>query len=48
MQLPLQEEEHLKTAFRPVPGMGLNENCRMPFIVTGAKGIVYDCLMFPN
>ena len=34
-QLPVQEEDRLKTAFCPGPGMGLYEFCRMPFGVTG-------------
>ena len=33
-QLPVQEEDHLKTAVCPGPGMGLYEFCRMPFGVT--------------
>ena len=33
-QLPVQEDR-LKTAFCPGPGMGLYEFCRMPFGVTG-------------
>ncbi|KAL5509717.1 hypothetical protein EMCRGX_G005135 [Ephydatia muelleri] len=33
-QLPVQEEDCLKTAFCPGPGMGLYEFCRMPFGVT--------------
>ena len=34
-QLPVKEEDCLKTAFCPGPGMGLYEFCRMPFGVTG-------------
>ena len=34
-QLPVKEEDRMKTAFCPGPGMGLYEFCRMPFGVTG-------------
>eukprot|EP00731_Ephydatia_muelleri_P038690 Em0863g2a len=34
-QLPVKEEDCIKTAFCPGPGMGLYEFCRMPFGVTG-------------
>ena len=30
-QLPVKEEDCIKTAFCPGPGMGLYEFCRMPF-----------------
>ena len=33
-QLPVKEEDCIKTAFCPGPGMGLYEFCRMPFGVT--------------
>ena len=33
-QLPVQEEDHLKTAFCLGPCMGLYEFCRIPFGVT--------------
>ena len=34
-KLPVKEEDCIKTAFCPGPGMGLYEFCRMPFGVTG-------------
>ena len=34
-QLPVKEEDCIKTAFCPGPGMGLYGFCRMPFGVTG-------------
>ena len=36
-QLPVSEEDCLKTAFCTGPGMGLYEFCRMPFGVTGGS-----------
>ena len=35
-QLPVNPEDHEKTAFCPGPGMGLYEFCRMPFGLSGA------------
>ena len=35
-QLPVQQEDQEKTAFCPVPGMGLYQFCQMPFGLTGA------------
>ena len=34
-QLPVKEEDCIKTAFCPGPGIGLYEFCRIPFGVTG-------------
>ena len=34
-QMPVKEEDCMKTAFCPGPGMGPYEFCRMPFGVTG-------------
>ena len=33
--MPVKEEDCMKTAFCPGPGMGLYEFCRMPCGVTG-------------
>ena len=35
-QLPVAENDQPKTAFRPGPGMGLHQFCRVPFGLLGA------------